>query len=82
VGVRSREIDVGACWLPETGASVNRASGECPDASVKAEMWLTPRDVLVDGPKAAAQLACRPGPLSAETIERLWRQLGSAFPTA
>ena len=43
---------------------------------------LAVRNVIVDGPRTAARLASRPGPLSAETIERLWRQLASAFPPA
>jgi hypothetical protein len=43
---------------------------------------LAVRDVIVDGPKTAARLASRPGPLRVETIDRVWRQLSSAFPPA
>jgi hypothetical protein len=42
----------------------------------------TLHDILVDGSRAAAKLARRPGPLSAEAIERLWQGLGSVFPPA
>lgn len=40
------------------------------------------RDVLIDGPKPIAKLARRPGQLSAETVELLWKQLARALPPA
>jgi hypothetical protein len=43
---------------------------------------LSVRDVVVDGPRPVAKLAGRPGPLDGETVERIWRQLGSSFPRA
>ncbi len=42
----------------------------------------TLRGVIVDGPRAAAELARRPGSLSPATIQELWRLLGFAFPPA
>jgi hypothetical protein len=43
---------------------------------------LSVRNIVIDGPKPIAKLARRPGPLTAERIERLWQQLGRAFPSA
>ena len=42
----------------------------------------TMRGILVDGSRAAAQLARRPGRTDTETIEQLWRRLGSVVPPA
>jgi hypothetical protein len=38
--------------------------------------------VLIDGARAAAKLARRPGPLSVERVEQLWALIGKAFPPA
>lgn len=43
---------------------------------------LVVRDVIIDVPKQIARLAQRPGPLSDEAIDRVWRQLGHSFPPA
>jgi len=40
------------------------------------------REVIVDGTKPVAELAARPGPLDPETVDRIWRRLGSSFPPA
>lgn len=40
------------------------------------------RDVVIDGPKPIAKLARRPGPLNADTINNIWRILGTTFPEA
>jgi hypothetical protein len=40
------------------------------------------RNIMIDGPKPIAKLACRPGPLTPERIEELWQQLGRALPQA
>ena len=38
--------------------------------------------ILVDGPKRVAQLAARPGTLTPDTVQQLWRYLAGAFPQA
>ena len=43
---------------------------------------LTVREIIIDGPKPVANLARRPGPLHAETIDRIWSSLGRSFPAA
>ncbi len=40
------------------------------------------REVLIDGPKRVAQLARRPGELSPDEVERIWRVLAQRFPKA
>jgi hypothetical protein len=40
------------------------------------------RDVIIDGPKPVAKLARRPGPVNANTIDRVWRLLALQFPPA
>lgn len=40
---------------------------------------LSLRGVLIDGTRAVARLACRPGSLSSEHVEALWQQLGLAL---
>ena len=40
------------------------------------------RNVIIDGPKPIATLASRPGPLSPDTINRIWQRLGTPFPEA
>lgn len=39
-------------------------------------------EIIVDGPRPVAKLARRPGPLSAQTVERIWRSLAHSFPSA
>jgi hypothetical protein len=43
---------------------------------------LVVRDVIIDGPKPIARLTRRPGPLSDETVDRVWRHLSHSFPPA
>ena len=43
---------------------------------------LTVRGVMVDGPKKVAGLARRPGELSPETVEDIWRHIAARFPSA
>jgi hypothetical protein len=43
---------------------------------------LTVRDVVIDGPKPVAKLTARRGAMTDETVDRLWRRLGDAFPSA
>jgi hypothetical protein len=43
---------------------------------------LVVREVVIDGPKPIAKIAKAPGPLDVDAVERLWRQLGTAFPAA
>lgn len=43
---------------------------------------LSVRDIVIDGPKPIAKLACRPGPLDGDRIDQVWRRLGHAFPPA
>jgi nuclease-like protein len=43
---------------------------------------LSMRGIIVDGPKPVAKLARRPGQLSSEAIERIWRHLAHSFPQA
>ena len=43
---------------------------------------LTVRGVVVDGPKKVAGLARRPGELSAETVDGIWRHIAARFPRA
>lgn len=43
---------------------------------------LSVRDIVIDGPKPIAKLARRPGPLNADRIDQIWRELGQAFPPA
>jgi hypothetical protein len=38
--------------------------------------------ILIDGARASAKLARRPGPMSAERVEQLWALIGKAFPSA
>jgi hypothetical protein len=40
------------------------------------------RKISIDGPRAVARLARRPGPLDPEAIDRIWADLGHSFPTA
>jgi hypothetical protein len=40
------------------------------------------RDVTIDGPRRVARLASRPGPVNADTIDRVWRLLALQFPPA
>jgi hypothetical protein len=37
---------------------------------------------LIDGARAVAKLARRPGALSVERVEQLWALIGKAFPPA
>jgi hypothetical protein len=39
-------------------------------------------NIVIDGPKPIAKLACHRGPLTSERIKQLWQQLGLAFPPA
>ncbi len=43
---------------------------------------LTLRDVIIEGPKAVARLAARPGSLQPDDVERIWRVLARQFPPA
>jgi hypothetical protein len=43
---------------------------------------LTVREIVIDGPKPVAKLARRAGPLDHEQIDRIRRELASAFPAA
>lgn len=38
--------------------------------------------ILVDGPRPVARLAARPGPLTPDAVERVWRGLGRKLPPA
>lgn len=40
------------------------------------------RAIVVDGPKPVSHLAARSGRLDSETVERIWTNLGRAFPSA
>lgn len=40
------------------------------------------RGIIIDGPRPVAKLAARPGALSADVIQTLWRRLDQAFPPA
>jgi hypothetical protein len=39
-------------------------------------------NILVDGPKRAAALAKRPGGLSSEAVDAIWRHVAAGFPSA
>lgn len=43
---------------------------------------LSPRDIIIDGPKPVSKLAARAGSLRAEDIDRVWRALAHRFPPA
>ncbi|HWE14934.1 MAG TPA: hypothetical protein VG365_15530 [Solirubrobacteraceae bacterium] len=42
----------------------------------------TVRDGIIDGPRATAKLARRPGPLTTEHLERIGRHLAHVLPPA
>jgi hypothetical protein len=43
---------------------------------------LSVRGILVDGPKRAATLVKRPGELSTDTVNEIWRSLAASVPNA
>ena len=51
-----------------------------PDVAGLPLRQLVVRDVLIDGPKAIAKLAARPGSINPDAVDSLWRELGRALP--